>query len=164
MQPSSGSSKTTAYHDVVVSPIESPSHPLHVDESPSSDAPPTQQHRIYKRRWFGLVQLVLLNIVVSWDWLTFAPVSTTSAEYFNVSVTAINWLSTAFLFAFVVASPIVVLVLNKGGPKPATVACSVLILLGNWLRYAGTRAASHGSTGGVFGLVMFGQILIGLVG
>jgi FLVCR family MFS transporter 7 len=24
-------------------------------------------YRVYKRRWFGLCQLVLLNIVVSWD-------------------------------------------------------------------------------------------------
>jgi FLVCR family MFS transporter 7 len=23
--------------------------------------------KVYKRRWFGLVQLVLLNVVVSWD-------------------------------------------------------------------------------------------------
>jgi hypothetical protein len=23
--------------------------------------------RVYKRRWFGLIQLILLNIVVSWD-------------------------------------------------------------------------------------------------
>jgi hypothetical protein len=27
----------------------------------------TQQYRVYKRRWFGLLQLVLLNIIVSWD-------------------------------------------------------------------------------------------------
>ena len=26
-----------------------------------------QEYRVYKRRWFGLVQLILLNIVVSWD-------------------------------------------------------------------------------------------------
>jgi len=26
-----------------------------------------QKYRVYKRRWFGLVQLMLLNIVVSWD-------------------------------------------------------------------------------------------------
>lgn len=25
------------------------------------------QYRVYKRRWFGLFQLVLLNIIVSWD-------------------------------------------------------------------------------------------------
>ena len=24
-------------------------------------------YRTYKRRWFGLLQLVLLNIIVSWD-------------------------------------------------------------------------------------------------
>lgn len=26
-----------------------------------------QFYRVYKRRWFGLVQLTLLNIIVSWD-------------------------------------------------------------------------------------------------
>lgn len=25
------------------------------------------QYKVYKRRWFGLMQLVLLNIVLSWD-------------------------------------------------------------------------------------------------
>ncbi|OCL08332.1 MFS general substrate transporter [Glonium stellatum] len=112
--------------------------------------------RVYKRRWFGLIQLVLLNIVVSWDWLTFAPVSTTSARYFDVSDTAINWLSTGFLFAFIVISPMAMWALNRG-PKEAIIWASVFLLLGNWIRYAGTRA-----TGGHYGVVMFGQILTGL--
>ncbi|CAO2655813.1 Nn.00g046160.m01.CDS01 [Neocucurbitaria sp. VM-36] len=113
-------------------------------------------YKVYKRRWLGLAQLVLLNIVVSWDWLTFAPVSTTSATYFGVSETAINWLSTGFLFAFVVACPLVIYLLHRG-PKDSIIAASVLLLLGNWIRYAGTKA-----NGGIFGLVMFGQILTGL--
>lgn len=46
--------------------------------------------------------------------------------------------------------------MNKGGPKPAIVTTAALLLVGNWLRYAGTRA-----NGGIFGLAMFGQILIG---
>ena len=81
-------------------------------------------YRVYKRRWFGLVQLALLNIVVSWDvsamlaynvgrgltptvtqWLTFSAISDTSATYFRVSQNAINWLSTGFLFAFCFCSP-----------------------------------------------------------
>lgn len=113
-------------------------------------------YRVYKRRFFGLAQLVLLNIIVSWDWLTFSAVSTTSSEYFGVSESAINWLSTGFLFAFVVVSPLVMYTLNKGGPKVAIVTASVLVLAGNWIRYAGSRA-----TGGHFGVVMFGQIIIG---
>lgn len=41
-------------------------------------------------------------------WLTFAAVSTSSAEYFNVTESDINWLSTAFLFSFVVMTPYVI--------------------------------------------------------
>jgi fucose permease len=48
--------------------------------------------------------------------------------------------------------------LNKGGPKHGIVVAAILILVGNWLRYAGAR----GKNGGIFGLVAFGQILIGL--
>ena len=81
-------------------------------------------HRVYKRRWFGLIQLALLNVIVSWDvgamlacnlgrgltltvtqWLTFSAISDTSATYFHVSQKAINWLSTGFLFAFCFCSP-----------------------------------------------------------
>jgi hypothetical protein len=66
-------------------------------------------------------------------------------------------MSTGFLFAFCVASPVVILTLNKGGPKPAIVTTSALLLVGNWVRYAGTKAR-----GGIFGVAMFGQLLIGL--
>lgn len=114
-------------------------------------------YRVYKRRFWGLAQLVLLNIVVSWDWLTFSAISTTTAEYFRVSESAVNWMSTAYLFAFCLASPLVILTLNKGGPRPAIITTSILVLVGNWIRYAGTKA-----NGGMFGLAMFGQILIGL--
>lgn len=89
------------------------------------------------------------------QWLTFSAVSTTSAQYFKVSESDINWLSTGFLFAFVVATPLVVWLLHRG-PREAIIASSILILLGNWIRYLGTRA-----TGGRFGVVVFGQILIG---
>lgn len=36
-------------------------------ENASLGAPGVRAYKTYKRRWFGLVQLVLLNIVVSWD-------------------------------------------------------------------------------------------------
>ncbi|KAL2075830.1 hypothetical protein VTL71DRAFT_773 [Oculimacula yallundae] len=114
--------------------------------------------KVYKRRWFGLVQLVLLNIIVSWDWLTFSANSTTAAEYYNVTSSSINWISTAFLFSFVVASPVVVFTLHRGGPKTAIIIASVLLLLGNWIRYGATKAGKHGNFGGL----MFGQILTGL--
>ncbi|KAI9806126.1 MAG: hypothetical protein M1833_004533 [Piccolia ochrophora] len=115
------------------------------------------EYRVYKRRWFGLLQLVLLNIIVSWDWLSFSSVSITSATYFDVSETAINWLSTSFLFSFCVASPAVLYVLNKGGPRPAIVIASSLVLAGNWIRYIGAKVGNRS-----FAAVMFGQILTGM--
>ena len=46
--------------------------------------------------------------------------------------------------------------INKGGPKSSIIVTAILIFVGNWVRYAGTRA-----NGGSFGVAMFGQILIG---
>ncbi|OQO11087.1 hypothetical protein B0A48_05342 [Cryoendolithus antarcticus] len=122
-----------------------------------TEMPDEPVYRVYKRRFFGLIQLILLNIVVSWDWLTFSPVSDSASQYFGVSESAINWFSTGFLFAFVFISPLVIYTLNKGGPKTSIIVASVLVLIGNWIRYAGTRAS-----GGLFGVVMAGQMIIGL--
>ncbi|KAI3321251.1 MFS general substrate transporter [Xylariaceae sp. AK1471] len=114
-------------------------------------------YKVYKRRWFGLVQLTLLNIVVSWDWLTFSPVSQNAAIYYGRSESDINWFSTAFLFAFVVISPLTIYMLHLG-PKPSIVTAAVFTILGNVIRVAG----SHSKSGGIYGVVMFGQIIVGL--
>ncbi|PNY25470.1 Major facilitator superfamily domain-containing protein 7 [Tolypocladium capitatum] len=131
------------------------------------------EYRTYKRRWFGLVQLALMNIVVSWgasiprsrcpvqrlttlQWLTFAPVATDSATYYDVTKTTINWVSTAFFLAFVAISPLTIAVLHRG-PKLAFMVAAVLILVGNWVRYAGS-ASEHA---GHIAPVMAGEILIG---
>jgi len=132
-------------------------HTTELNEEPQDQTGDTTEYRVYTRRFFGLAQLVLLNIIVSWDWLTFSAVSSTSAQYFRVSESAINWVSTGFLFAFVAVSPLVIYTLSKGGPKASIVTASVLVLFGNWIRYAGTRARH-----GLFGVVMFGQIVIGI--
>lgn len=141
----------------VSSQPEASDHATDHTTEPEQQTSDTPEYRVYGRRFFGLAQLVLLNIIVSWDWLTFSAVSSTSSQYFRVSESAINWLSTGFLFAFVAASPVVIYTLNKGGPKASIVTASVLVLLGNWIRYAGTRARH-----GLFGVVMFGQIIIGI--
>lgn len=51
---------------------------------------------------------------------------------------------------------IVIWTLNRGGPRSSIITASALLLAGNWIRYAGTRAGS-----GNFGVAMLGQILIG---
>lgn len=38
-----------------------------VQSTEHADVDSPIQYRVYKRRYFGLFQLVLLNIIVSWD-------------------------------------------------------------------------------------------------
>jgi hypothetical protein len=58
---------------------------------------------------------------------------------------------------FLTTASVVMYMLNKGGPKAVLMTGSVLILIGNWVRYAGTKANN-----GIFGVTMFGQLLLGL--
>ncbi|KAK1759537.1 major facilitator superfamily domain-containing protein [Echria macrotheca] len=131
--------------------------PVRIGGEDGIAAPAGGDYKVYKRRWFGLIQLTLLNIIVSWDWLTFSPVASNAARYFNTDETTINWLSTAFMFAFTFITPVVIYVLHLG-PKLSIMTSAALVLAGNWIRYAG----AHSSDGGIFGVVMFGQILCGL--
>ncbi|KAH7151881.1 major facilitator superfamily domain-containing protein [Dactylonectria estremocensis] len=114
------------------------------------------EYRTYKRRWFGLLQLTLMNIIVSWDWMTFAPVASHAAEYYDVNETTINWISTAFFLAFVAVFPISIAILHRG-PKLAFMTAAVLILIGNWIRYGGASKSS----GGNIGTAMTGTIVVG---
>lgn len=78
-----------------------------------------------------------------------------AADFFDTSESVINWLSTAFLFAFCAMVPVVIYVLHWG-PKPSILTASILMLVGSWIRYGGVMAKPP-----KFGVVMLGQILIG---
>ncbi|KAK4547661.1 hypothetical protein LTR36_000618 [Oleoguttula mirabilis] len=109
--------------------------------------------RLYKRRFIGLAQLTLVNLILAWGSGTFGSIADSAAEYFNVSVNTINWLGTAGSLAFLPTAPLAVWILNKSGPKMAIIIASALVLTGNWIRYAGTRTAS-------FRTVMVGQVIL----
>lgn len=64
------------------------------------------EYKLYKRRFIGLAALCLLNIVVSWGWLTFAPVASLTVEWFELdNESPVNWISTVVLFSYVAATP-----------------------------------------------------------
>jgi hypothetical protein len=55
-------STTTRHHD------ELADHTLQSNGAPAErTVTGGVEYKVYKRRWFGLIQLVLLNIIVSWD-------------------------------------------------------------------------------------------------
>jgi len=63
------------------------------------------------------------------------------------------------MFAFIPIFPVTIKVLHRG-PKLSVMTSAALLLLGNWIRYAGSFRNEN--DGGNYGVVMFGQILTGL--
>lgn len=90
------------------------------------------------------------------QWLTFAPVASKASEYYSVPESTINWISTAFFLAFVFIFPLAIIVLHRS-LRISFIVAAVLILVGNWIRYAGATSRQGGS----IGHAMAGEIVIG---
>ncbi|KAG9495631.1 hypothetical protein J7337_012185 [Fusarium musae] len=114
-------------------------------------------YRTYKIRWFGLVVLTLMNFMVSWSWLTFAPVTSSTAKFYKVDESMVNWLSSIFVFANF-AMTFVTIKLLDWGLRPTLISGSALLLIGNWVRYAG----SYSSDGNKVAVVAVAQALLGM--
>ncbi|KAL8903583.1 MAG: hypothetical protein Q9207_003834, partial [Kuettlingeria erythrocarpa] len=62
--------KSTATHDHIASRATAIGQGSDLNGPPPYNEEgqmPRPVYRVYKRRWFGLMQLVLMNIIVSWD-------------------------------------------------------------------------------------------------
>ncbi|KAK6503909.1 hypothetical protein TWF506_002134 [Arthrobotrys conoides] len=117
-------------------------------------------YRVYRRRWVGLATLMLMNIMISWGWITFAPVSTSTQAFFRLEkASSVNWLSTVIFLAYICMSPVVIYTLRNLGVRAALLFAAGFSITGVWLRFIGARVGH--SNGGHFPVVMVGQILIG---
>ncbi|XP_056142611.1 solute carrier family 49 member A3 [Lampris incognitus] len=116
--------------------------------------------RVYKRRWLVLLLLCLLNCSNSMLWLTFAPVADQSAQYLQVSLDQINWLSMVFM---VVAIP-----LSLGTTWMLdTLGLRITLVLGSWVNMLGALLRFIGASGIVpqgtrYLIVMSGQTVCAL--
>ncbi|XP_073343606.1 solute carrier family 49 member A3 isoform X2 [Pagrus major] len=113
--------------------------------------------KVYKRRWFVLLVLCLLNCSNATLWLTFAPVADQSAQYLIVSLEEINWLSLVYM---VVAIP-----LSFGTTWMLdTLGLRITLILGSWLNMFGALVRFCGTPLGEtfepqYPVVMLGQTL-----
>ncbi|CAO3672589.1 unnamed protein product [Umbelopsis ramanniana] len=103
--------------------------------------------------------LVLLNIVTALNWTIFAPAPQFAADYFNTSLSNINWFANVYLLCYLVSSPLSSLAFERYSLKFGIVTGAALQLLGAWLRYFSTFVQNET---GKFALAMIGQILCAL--
>lgn len=90
----------------------------------------SSKYRLYRRRWYMLLVLFVLNVSNAMLWLSFAPVADYTASYYGESVNAINWLSIVFLLCYLLFGLVAVWILDVLGLRTG-------ILLGAWLNAIG---------------------------
>uniref|UniRef100_UPI003AAEE93F solute carrier family 49 member A3 n=1 Tax=Centroberyx gerrardi TaxID=166262 RepID=UPI003AAEE93F len=116
--------------------------PSVAESKPNRELEKLLAFKVYKRRWFVLLVLCLLNCSNSTLWLTFAPVADQSAQYMDASLEQINWLSLVYM---VVAIP-----LSFGTTWMLdTLGLRITLILGSWLNMFGALLRFVGSVRGL---------------
>ncbi|XP_041477428.1 solute carrier family 49 member A3-like [Lytechinus variegatus] len=115
------------------------------------------EYRMYKWRWFVVATMAVLNISNAMAWICFAAITNFTAEYFEVSVDAVNWFSLVYLVVAIPMGFVVAWELNAYGFRIAILLGAWLNFLGILLRYLGTVFPIPPSS--QFAVVMVGQTL-----
>ena len=60
--------------------------------------PYSSDYKVYRRRWFVLTTVALLNISTNALWMSYPSVANVISEYFNKSINAVDLLGTISLY------------------------------------------------------------------
>eukprot|EP01084_Bolivina_argentea_P109090 194979_1 len=131
----------------------------------SPKTPVRQELKTYKRRYLVCIIFAFNSIANAMVWITFAPIQTTAAEYFNVSQSAVNLFSMSFMIAYVPGSLMCAWMFNKYYLRKSFIFCSGFQTIGTILRYIATL---HFITSNSFSkylsyiIVLIGQTMVAL--
>ncbi|XP_071362736.1 solute carrier family 49 member A3 [Trachinotus anak] len=113
--------------------------------------------KVYKRRWFVLLVLCLLNCSNATIWLTFAPVADQTAQFLRVTLDKINWLSMVYMVVAIPLSFGTTWMLDTLGLRITLILGSGLNMFGALLRFLGTLPGTDDKTR--YMVVILGQTL-----
>ncbi|XP_049652300.1 solute carrier family 49 member A3 isoform X3 [Accipiter gentilis] len=92
------------------------------------------QFKTYRRRWFLLAVVSLLNCSNAMLWLTFAPVADKAAAYFHISLEMVNWLSIVYLLISIPFGLVATWVLDSVGLRSTVILSAWLNMMGSVIR------------------------------
>ncbi|KAL5015889.1 hypothetical protein ScPMuIL_005478 [Solemya velum] len=127
------------------------------NDSGESSGYKRKEYKTYKRRWFVLAIVVILNMSNSMIWLTFAPVADLMTTFYGIDAFSVNLLSLVYLIASVPCGFIASWLLD-------TLGLRVSLLLSAWLNCTGALLRNISALDSIpqdakFPLVMLGQSL-----
>ncbi|GJE88933.1 MFS general substrate transporter [Phanerochaete sordida] len=116
-------------------------------------------YRLYKRRFVGVVGIVLLNAVAAMPNLWFGPIANDVSKDFGFTLDQVNWLGNVVNLVFLPSSIVVPFACKRFDIRVTCYIATSLLILSAWIRYAGS--AYPRDKGGSYTLMMVGQILAG---
>lgn len=117
--------------------------------------------KVYRRRWFVLLVLCLLNLSNATLWLSFAPVASQTASFLNVTLEQVNWLSLVFMLVSVPLSLGTTWMLDALGLRITLIVGSWLNMTGALVRFVGASLTRDDLTKR-YSVVFLGQTLSAL--
>ncbi|KAH9922288.1 MFS general substrate transporter [Epithele typhae] len=118
-----------------------------------------QEYRLYKRRWIGLVALVLLNIVSGLLLVWFGPIANDVVDEFGFTLDEVNWLGNVINLIYLPCAFVLPYLYGRLGIRGTAYIGAVLFVLSAWVRYAGT--AKSLSVRSSYALILIGQLIAG---
>ncbi|KAF7428316.1 hypothetical protein PC9H_007537 [Pleurotus ostreatus] len=142
---------TSVEEKVASSPTHTPDSPENVSAAGPEHAP----YRLYKRRFAGLLGLVVLNIVAAMAWPWFGPISNDMSAEFGISLDQVNWLGNIVALVYLPSAVLIPAVVSRYGIRRCCDIGVIALLLAAWIRYAGTSKAL--SSNAAYALLIVGQ-------
>lgn len=109
-----------------------------MEKSKSSDELEEPTFQVYKRRWFVLATVAMLNISINILWISFSSVASSVAYYYEVSPTNVDLLSAV---GFLIGLPVCLIstwMVDKLGLRFTVTFANVLTFLGGLIRCVST--------------------------
>lgn len=127
----------------------------HIEQS-KEESEQLPVYRLYKRRFAGLFGFILLALVTGMPWAWFGPISTDTAQAFDISINQVNWLGNIISCVYIPVSLLVPVLCTRFGVRRCVEVGVVTLLISGWLRYAGTISTL--SPESAYALLILGQL------
>ncbi|XP_053553105.1 feline leukemia virus subgroup C receptor-related protein 2 [Bombina bombina] len=108
--------------------------------------------RLYKRRWVMVLMFSSYSLCNAFQWLQYGIVSNIFINYYGVSSLAIDWLSMAYMLAYIPLLFPVAWLLDLRGLRIIALIGSGLNCLGAWIKTGSARPD-------LYGVTLFGQLV-----
>ncbi|KAF9946325.1 hypothetical protein BGZ72_000424 [Mortierella alpina] len=117
-------------------------------------------YRTYRRRYIGLIAIVLLNLATGFVWLTFTSVATVSEDYLHSSSFMVTMTSIVYFIAYIIMAPVSGWMFETKGIQPSLSLGGILQTIGCLLRlFAFYIPSTPRNPIGRIVLTLFGQAI-----